>query len=216
MIKVIILDFDGVVVESVDIKTEAFRELFQGCENVDDIVQYHLQNNAISRFIKFKYICENFLGREYNEEAEKELGKKFSEIVFQKVAECPFVAGAEEFLRVFSKIHPIYLVSATPQQELGRIVMKRNIQSYFKEVWGSPPGSKIDFVKQALQDENIHPEEAIYIGDMIEDYKVAQKTGVQFVGRKNVESFDGFNIPVFPDMIGIQEWLKNKTDAKFL
>lgn len=60
MIEVIILDFDGVVVESVDIKTEAFRELFQEYENVDDIVQYHLQNNAISRFIKFKYIYESF------------------------------------------------------------------------------------------------------------------------------------------------------------
>ncbi|GAF78578.1 unnamed protein product, partial [marine sediment metagenome] len=29
MIKAIIFDFDGVIVESSDIKTEAFRELFQ-------------------------------------------------------------------------------------------------------------------------------------------------------------------------------------------
>ncbi len=61
MIRVIILDFDGVVAESVDIKTEVFWELFQEHENVDDIVQYHLQNNAILRFMKFKHIYDNFL-----------------------------------------------------------------------------------------------------------------------------------------------------------
>lgn len=216
MIKVIILDFDGVVVESVDIKTEAFRELFQGYQSVDDIVQYHLQNNAISRFIKFKYIYENFLGREYNEEVEKELGKKFSEIVFQKVVECPFVSGAEEFLRIFSKVYPIYLVSATPQEELDRIVAGRNIQGYFKEVWGNPPGNKVDCIKRALKNENAKVEEAVYIGDMREDFEVAQRTGVLFVARRNRESFDGLSIPEFPDMVGIMEWIKNKTEAESL
>lgn len=127
MIKTIILDFDGVVAESVDIKTEAFRELFKEYKDlIDDIGKYHLQNNAISRFIKFKYIYENFLGEEYTEEVEKELGKRFWEIVFRKVVECPFVVGAEDFLKKFSKTRPIYLVSATPQEELARILTRRN------------------------------------------------------------------------------------------
>lgn len=212
ILKIIILDFDGVIVESVNIKTEAFRELFKEYENVDDIIQYHLQNNAISRFIKFKYIYENFLGKEYNEEIERQLNREFSKIVFKKVVECPFVVGAEEFLGTFSKMYPIYLISATPQEELGRIVAKRNIRSYFKEVWGTP-GTKQEFVKKALENENANSEEAIYIGDMIEDYGVAQKTGVQFIGRENVESLDGFNIPVFPDMRGIKEWIQNKIEG---
>jgi len=210
MMKVIILDFDGVVVESVDIKTEAFRELFKKYENVDDIIQYHLQNNAISRFIKLRYIYEHFLGKEYNEEIEKEAGERFSEIVFRKVVECPFVAGAEKFLKTFSETHPIYLISATPQEELERIVTKRNIQDYFKKVWGRPPGNKVDFIKRALENENANPGEAIYIGDMREDYRIAKKVGIRFVGRKNVESFDGFNIPVFPDMVRIKEWVQDK------
>ena len=213
MIKIIILDFDGIVVESVDIKTGAFRELFHEYENVDDIVQYHLQNNAISRFIKFKYIYENFLGKEYTEETEKEIGKRFSEIVFQKVVKCPFVVGAEEFLRTFSNTHPIYLISATPQEELERIVVERNIQGYFKRVWGTP-GTKVDFVKKAIVSEKANPKEAIYIGDMREDYGIAKKVGVQFVGRKNVESFVGFNIPVFLDMIGINKWVQDIVQTK--
>lgn len=216
MVKIIILDFDGVVVESVDIKTKAFRELFQEYQNVEEIVQYHLRNNAISRFIKFKYIYENLLGREYNEEVEKELGKKFSEIVFQKVVECPFVLGAEEFLKTFSNTHPIYLVSATPQEELDRIVAGRNLRGYFKKVWGNPPGNKVDFIERALKNEKAKVEEAVYIGDMREDFEIAQRTGILFVGRRNKESFDGLNIPEFPDMVGIMEWIKNKAEAEFL
>lgn len=217
MLKIIIIDFDGVIVESVNIKTEAFRELFKEYKDlVDDIVQYHLQNNAISRFIKFKYIYEHFLGKEYNKEIEKEVGKKFSEIVFRKVVECPFVVGAEKFLKIFSKMYPIYLISATPPEELERIVAKRNIEGYFKEVWGSSPGNKVDFIKRAIENENVKAEEVVYIGDMVEDFKIAQKTGVLFVGRKNVESFAGFSIPVFPDLVGIKEWVQNKIGDKAL
>jgi len=211
MIKVILLDFDGVIVESVNIKTEAFGELFQQYKNlVDKIVQYHLQNNAISRFIKFKHIYENILGKEYNEKIGKELGKKFSKIVFQKVVECPSVVGAEEFLKTFSKIYPIYLISATPQRELKGIVAKRNIKNYFKKVFGSPPGNKVEHIIKALGNEKANPKEAISIGDMIEDYRVAQKTGVQFVGRKSIEDFGEIDAPIFPDMKGVKKWIEDK------
>lgn len=88
MLKVLILDFDGVVVESVDIKTAAFRELFKDRPCVDDIIRYHLQNNALSRFIKFKHIYNNILHEEYNKNIEGILGDKFTQIVFQKVVEC--------------------------------------------------------------------------------------------------------------------------------
>ena len=212
MIRIIILDFDGVLVESVDIKTEAFRVLFNEYENVDDIVQYHLQNNAISRFIKFKYIYENLLGKEYNKQTEEEVGKRFSEIVFQKIVDCPFVSGAEDFLKTFSNTHTLYLISATPQKELARIVEKRNIKSYFKKVWGIPPGTKKGYISKSLEMEHANPAEAVYIGDMVDDYRVAQETGVHFIGRRNVESFDGFNFPVFLDMIEIKNWLRDKIE----
>lgn len=210
-IKVIILDFDGVVVESVGLKTEAFYELFQEHKDlIDDIIKYHLENNAVSRFIKFKYIYENFLGKEYNEKTEEEVGKRFSEIVFQKVVSCPFVTGAVEFLQEFSKAYPIYLVSITPQEELDRIVARRDIKRYFRGVFGSPPGNKIDFIGRILEDEGAKPAEAIYIGDMIDDYRIAKETGVQFIGRRNTESFDGLDIPHFLDFVGIKEWIQDK------
>ena len=211
MFKIIILDFDGVVVESVDIKTEAYRELFQVYnDHIDDIMKYHFDNNAISRYIKFKYIYENILRKNYNKEIEKELGDKFSDIVFKKVIECDFVKGAPEFLQYFSKLIPIYIASNTPQIELNKIVERKNIKKYFKQVFGSPPGNKMDFIKKAMENENANSNQVLYIGDMIEDYKIAEKNGIVFVGRKNVESFDHLNIPNFPDLFKIKEWILNQ------
>lgn len=54
MIRAIVLDFDGVIVESLDIKTRAFRDLFSDYpQHLDKIMSYHLAHNAISRYIKF-------------------------------------------------------------------------------------------------------------------------------------------------------------------
>ena len=53
----IILDFDGVILESVSVKTEAFRTLFSFVpKHVDEIVQFHIDNGGMSRFDKFRYI----------------------------------------------------------------------------------------------------------------------------------------------------------------
>lgn len=210
MIKVIVLDFDGVIVESVDIKTEAFRELFRDSPQVEEIYQYHLANNALSRFEKFPHIYENILGRKYTEEIGLELSQRYSALVFQKIISCPLVAGVEEFLQTLAATHAIYLVSATPQEDLVQVVEARGLHGYFKEIWGIPPGNKPDYIRRALEIEKAKPFECVYIGDMVEDFWVAQSAGVLFVGRESRENLDNLSVPVFPDMRGIMEWIKNQ------
>ncbi len=214
MIRLIIMDFDGVIIESVDLKTEAFRELFSPYhEHLEEIIAYHVKNHAFSRYVKFRYIYENILQKPYTPEIEKNLGEHFSKIVYQKVIKCPYVPGAIDFLECFSKVYPLYVASNTPQQELEQIITQRKLKKYFKGIYGSPPGNKIDFITTALQNEQATPSEAIYIGDMREDYAVAQKTGVFFIGRKNIEMFDELHVPNFPTLTQIKDWiLKNKTE----
>ena len=52
MIKIIFFDFDGVIVESVDIKTKAFAMLFEheGRDIANRVIDYHLKNSGVSRF----------------------------------------------------------------------------------------------------------------------------------------------------------------------
>ncbi|MGB9498885.1 MAG: hypothetical protein ACKVE4_03865 [Dissulfuribacterales bacterium] len=53
----IFFDFDGVIFDSVNVKTDAFANMFEvyGAEVRDAVVKYHLDNGGVSRMEKFKY-----------------------------------------------------------------------------------------------------------------------------------------------------------------
>lgn len=86
----IIFDFDGVIVESVDIKTEAFRALFaHERAHVDSIVQFHETHGGLSRFDKFDVIYRDILRRPLGDEERVRLGTLFSELVVEAVVACP-------------------------------------------------------------------------------------------------------------------------------
>jgi len=183
MIKVIIFDFDGVIVESADIKTEAFRDLFCDYpEMVDEIVDYHLLNAGISRYVKFRHFYEEMLGKELSKDKEDELGRRFSEIVVQKVLEAPFVEGAKEFLSSQSDRYTFFIASGTPQQELDSIVDARGLKGYFKKVCGSP-AKKTDIIKDIMAEQGLGKAEVAYIGDAESDRIAAQETGVVYIER---------------------------------
>ena len=57
MLKGIIFDFDGVVAESVQVKTDAFAYLYasHGKKIVSKVTEHHELNGGMSRFEKIKY-----------------------------------------------------------------------------------------------------------------------------------------------------------------
>ena len=69
-IKTIFFDFDGVIADSVDIKTKAFAKLFKryGDEIVKKVVEYHLSHGGVSRYDKFRYYYQNFLGKKITDD----------------------------------------------------------------------------------------------------------------------------------------------------
>src|SRR3990167_3288293 len=123
MIKAIIFDFDGVILESADIKTEAFKELFsEYASKIKEIVEYHLLNGGISRYVKFRYIYEHILGMHLSKQQEADLGERFSQIALEKVIRTPFVRGAQEFLGKNKRRYQFFICSGTPELELLDIV----------------------------------------------------------------------------------------------
>jgi HAD superfamily hydrolase (TIGR01549 family) len=189
MIKAIIFDLDGVIIESVDIKTKAFRKLFEQAypEKTDAIVKYHIQNMGISRYVKFKHIYKNILRLPLSTQQEEELGRKFSNIVLDEVLNAPFVNGAIEFLKANYKKYSFFVASGTPRQELNYIIKKRGLFDYFKGIYGSP-ASKTEIILNIISSNVYYQNEVVFIGDSITDLKAAQETGVYFIARVNSES----------------------------
>jgi len=184
--KVIMLDFDGVILESVSVKTEAFRRLFsERTEFVDDIVKFHLKNGGMSRYDKFRYIYSDILHEELTEDRFKSLCDVFAKYVYEGVVNSPFVLGANEFInRCHDNKIPLYLVSATPEDEIISITKDIGIYDKFNQVYGYPM-TKVDCISQILKENGLtqNPKQALFFGDAINDYKAANKTGISFVGR---------------------------------
>lgn len=184
MIKAVIFDFDGVIVESAGIKTSAFKKLFEPDhpEKVDAIVDYHIRNMGISRFVKFRYIYENILKLPLTVMEEERLGRKFSDIVFEEIIKAPFVGGAREFVLKNQEKYMMFIVSGTPDEELRDILKRRKISYLFKEIHGTP-ASKPQIINGILKRHSLHKEEVVFIGDAESDIRASEETGIHFIAR---------------------------------
>jgi beta-phosphoglucomutase-like phosphatase (HAD superfamily) len=211
MFKIIILDFDGVIVESVGIKTKAFSELFidEYPQHVDEFVQFHLENNGMSRYAKIGYFYRHFLGREALKKEKQYWAERFSKLVVDKVVSCPPVTGSLEFLEELHNKIPLYVASVVPQAELQEIIKRRGLYKYFTGVYGTIK-KKSGILYDIIRDAKVNPGECFFIGDTKEDCEAAKETGIFMLGRKNVDDLNRFNISLCRDLYEAKEWIAER------
>ena len=203
-LRAIVFDFDGVVLESGDVKTEAFVELFaeHGAEVQAQVHQHHLENLGVSRFKKFSWIYENVLRAPLSDADSKSLGDKFSSLALEKVMTSPFVPGAREALVALAARFPLFVASGTPQNELDMIVARRELNSLFREVHGTP-SEKPEILNGIMKRYSLSAPEILFIGDGTSDHKAAVATGVEFLARDTPpmsEHWKGLGVVLRPDL----------------
>lgn len=205
-IKAIVFDFDGVILQSVDIKTKAFEALFasEAPEDVARIVAHHLAHGGVSRFEKFRHAYREILKRPLSSEEEIALGRRFNVLVEEAVSVCPWVPGAREFLEARHKQLPLFVASGTPQEELTRIVERRNLKAYFRAVYGTP--TKKDVILRSIAAGlRCGANDLLMVGDAMTDHDAARATGAAFVGVETPGSPNIFpkGVTVLPDLTGL-------------
>lgn len=184
MIKAIIFDFDGVIVESNDIKAKAFAELFKN-ENknaIRKIIGYHLNNTGVSRYKKIKFIYKHLLNRPLGRAEFSSLCNNFATLVLEKIIKAEFVKGAKEFLENYYSKYKFFLLSATPHKEIKEIIQRRQLSHFFKTIYGAPV-EKSNAIREILKKESFKGSEALYVGDAMSDYLAAKASAVNFVAR---------------------------------
>ncbi len=190
----IIFDFDGVIAESGDIKTQAFAALYRphGAKIVAEVVQYHTQHGGLSRYNKFRYFQQQLLNKPpLTLEEEQALDRQFSELVVEAVIAAEAVPGAYALIRQqFGRI-PLFVASGTPEIELKVIVERRGLTPYFKQVRGAPK-LKMTLIAEILADHALNPEYVLMIGDAMADYEGAQANGTAFLGRVRPDDSNPF------------------------
>lgn len=182
--RVIFWDFDGVIKDSVDVKTRAFESLFShyGAEISKKVRLHHEANGGMSRFEKIPLYMK-WSNMPDVDGALENLLNKFSELVLQGVIDSPWVPGVHEYLKNnYSKSYFI-LLTAIPEYEIRFIVNELGISKCFREIYGSPK-LKADMIADVLERQDIKPSEAIMIGDSDVDMLAANANSITFLLRR--------------------------------
>lgn len=180
----VLFDFDGVIVDSVNIKTEAFAQMFRpfGREVEESVVRFHLENGGMSRYDKFRYWYKNYLGIEIDKKKIEELSIQFSNIVLEKVIAAEYIPGAVNTLQKLNEHGiPCFIVSATPSEEIQLIVNEKKINHFFCKVLGSP-ATKEQNINTIIRKYGYDRERCLFFGDSMQDYLAAKNTGIKFIG----------------------------------
>lgn len=199
----VFFDFDGVLVDSVPIKTESFRALYdnQGKEIQDKVEAYHMQYGGVSRYEKIRYFEKELLGCSGDDKSVNKLADKFASLVKERVVAAAEMQGGEDFIKHLKSLDiPLYVVSGTPETELLEIVERRGLKPYFKIVRGAPP-SKTKILPEMILELGYNAKDCLMIGDATTDYEAAIQAGTQFLGiiEEDKNPFPK-DIKIFPNL----------------
>ena len=205
-IETIFWDFDGVIKESVKVKSDAFENLFSpfGLNFSKKVRIHHENNTGLPRYDKLPLYIE-WSGQKVSAELTDKYLNKFSNLVKKKVICSEWVPGVLSFLESNWQKKTFFLVTATPQSEIEQIISELNIQNYFQEVVGAPI-SKNDSIKSLLNKYSICPKNSLLIGDSVSDYNAATFNNISFILRKtklNKALQSELNCPMISDFVNL-------------
>ena len=208
MLKGIIFDFDGVIAQSVQLKTDAFAELYAqyGVEIIKNIIEHHEANGGMSRFEKIKLYHKSYLNKTITKNEIEKLANRFSELVINKVIQSPYVPGALEYIKKCYEHYKLFISTGTPTQEMNKILSGRKIAHYFTDVFGSPP-KKIEHLNNIMSIYGMKPNELIFYGDSNADLDAASNANIKFVLNRNqhneklILQFNGNIIDGFTELL---------------
>ncbi len=197
-IKMILWDFDGVLMNSNAIRDLGFEKTLENYpkDQVDELMVFHRANGGLSRYVKFRHFFEKIRGEQIAETAIGEWAERFSKIVKALLIDPNLLIT--ETMNYVGRNHafvPMHIVSGSDQEELRFVCKQLNIYKYFHTINGSPTPKKT-LVKTVLESYNYTSNEIILVGDSVNDYEAAEENGIRFVAYNNaaLNKFSAFKI----------------------
>jgi|TARA_Y100000294_G_scaffold174547_1_gene192818 phosphoglycolate phosphatase-like HAD superfamily hydrolase len=179
--RTLIFDCDGVILNSNQIKTEAF--VIAASEYGEDAAlrlrDYHLANGGVSRYEKFAYFLSDVVESSDVEESYTCLLQRYGKAVHWGLRSATIADGLPE-LRHATPQASWLVVSGGDQEELRELFQERELARYFDGgIFGSP-STKEAILNDCCQ-EGIIEFPALYLGDTRHDHEVSSAVGLDFL-----------------------------------
>ena len=192
MEKMILFDFDGVIVDSFEaayemieefglgFDREYYRNMFMG--NIYDSVDEHHRNDN---------------NKKVNQD-------EWFDLYAKKLLVLPVVPGMIAALESLSKTHTLAVISSSVTSPIHSYLELHNIHHFFEKVYGADVHkSKVEKIKMVFAEFGVTAKNCIFITDTAGDLKEAAKMGIESIvvtwGFHGKEKFEGLKVRDFVD-----------------
>jgi phosphoglycolate phosphatase len=186
MIRCVVFDFDGTLVDSNSIKRQAFLSI-AARDGEEALMKDVLESEPGDRYAIFnKFAAAS--GVSDNQRRANLLAQEYTRVCEEAIVACPEIGGASVMLEELKRGGlKLALNSATPTPALAAIVARRGWQGYFSHVLGSP-ASKVENLAHIVDELRIEQKEVVMVGDRRADLNGASEFGCPFIGVVCVDS----------------------------
>lgn len=187
MIRNILFDFDGVILDSMPIRDSGFEKIFEKFDKgiVGKLLDYNNENGGLSRYVKIKYFFNKLLNKEISEEEINRYAENFSTLMREKLRDKKYlISETFEFIKDNFDKYNLHIVSGSDEEELQYLCKVLKINEYFLSINGSPK-HKNELVRNVLIENKYSAKETVLIGDSVNDYNAAMENGITFYGYNN-------------------------------
>jgi len=167
MKKVLLFDFDGVLVDSLEITFESTQLLYP--EVTREQHRKLFEGNVYEELRKPPF--SNF---KQNTEID------FSAEYVPRLLKLPLIDGVREVLEELAERYTLIIVSSSINGPIKEFIEQHNAEKYFTQVMGRDTHqSKVKKIKMVFDKYKVGPEDCLFITDTLGDLREANKSGVR-------------------------------------
>lgn len=186
-IKIIILDFDGIVADSNKLKKDILFSILNTIDGYQEkkFIEYYNKNKGLPRRDLISYALKNCTTYS-NTSILNDLEEKYKKMLLKNQQSIKPIEEVVSFCLSAKKQYKMFIVSNAQEQEIKTWLEKQPIANCFSSIYGHPV-TKTYAIQDIIKTENCHKENIVFIGDSREDFYAAEATGVLFFMKQSDE-----------------------------
>jgi phosphoglycolate phosphatase-like HAD superfamily hydrolase len=184
MIRVVVFDFDGTLVDSNRIKSECLLKTVAHLEGGPALMsEVHKQGG--DRFEIFDEFSRRYFRKTRPQDVKensKALADRYGQYCYRRIAAAAERRGARHALTTLHRRGVrLWILSATPAEPLQDALHRRGLYRWLRGAVGGPV-SKTEGLRLILQHERVQRNELLMVGDGFDDEEAARGMKIRFAG----------------------------------